>query len=53
MLVKLRKMRTTDDDDDTVGAAASSTETRPAWMTVLKNNALEWLKALPKVSVST
>ena len=51
MLVKLRKMRTTDDDDETVGAAASSTEARPGWMTILRDNALEWLKVLPEVSL--
>lgn len=43
-------MRTTDDDDETVGATVSAVEARPAWMTALRSNALEWLGNLPEVS---
>ncbi|WWC91126.1 uncharacterized protein L201_006067 [Kwoniella dendrophila CBS 6074] len=47
MMVKLRKMRTTDDEEDDSGPAANSSG-RPAWMTILKGHAEEWLTSLPK-----
>jgi dynein heavy chain 1 len=40
-------MRTTEDEEDDVGPTTSSDTARPSWMSTLKTNAGEWLKALP------
>lgn len=46
-IVKMRKLRTTDDDEDDLSSPEVAVEGRPAWMTALKTNAGDWLKALP------
>lgn len=43
----MRKLRTTEDDEDDSSSPEVVAIGRPAWMTALKANAEDWLKALP------